>query len=603
MPIRPESPDPQPAPPKKAPRRLTRLLARDARDHLWAFLDLLDARPALKRLLLVGIPVFLVATGLGVWGYERWARTNSLRIARQWLDAGRLDRAGIAVRDALAAEPGLPASWRLASELAWRKGNRAASVDYAKKAAIVSKYKADDVLAWGEAAILDDDVEQAAEAESYLDPASQATSRALRLAGEVARRGRQFADARSKFEAALQADAAAGVPSPAIDEIPLGIVSLQTGSAADGDRGRALLQKWSANANWGAEALRALLVDAEARRDSEAIARWGEALRIHPRCTLGDIPICLRAFEESDPARYRAVLAQLEGKSGANPTAGAQLVGWLNEIGQSAEAVRWGQSLEPAISRKPPVLQGVAEGLRKDGRWADLADWVDHGDWGQDVGFIGWGYGLLAARHLGDEAKAASLWQTLFDDGRSSPAHALFLGDSLYSWGYPQDAAALLWAASERPDLAYQALGTLARLYQVQRDSVGEYRAFSRLNAMRPFDRRIANNFAYFAAVTSLGSQTQVQKVAEDNFNHEPANIDFRSTYAFVLVWSGQAPQALAIMEPVARDWKKSPSIAFAYGAALAGVGRKPEAKEVLDSLNARALTPQEADWIRTVLR
>ena len=603
MPIRPESPDPQAPPPKKAPRQLTRLFTRDARDHLWAFLDLLDARPALKRLLLIGLPIFLVATGLGAWGYERWARTNSLRIARQWLDAGRLDRAAIAVRDALATEPALPASWRLASELAWRKGNRAAATDYAKKAALVSQYKSDDVLAWAEAAVLNDDIDQALEAESFLDPASQASARALRLAGEIARRGRHFEDARDKFQAALQADIAAGIASPAIDEIPLGIVCLQTGSAADEERGRALLQKWSANSNWGAEALRALLADAEARHDREAIARWGEALRIHPRCTLGDIPVCLKAFEESDPARYRVVLAQLEERSGGHPTEAAQLIGWLNQIDQGAEGVRWGESLGPGISRKPPVVQGVAEGLRKGRRWSDLADWVDHGEWGQEVGFLGWGYGLLAARQLGDESKAASLWQTLFDDGRASPAHALFLGDSLYSWGYPQDAAALLWSASERPDLSYQALGTLARLYQIQRDAVGEYRAFSRLNTIRPSDRRIANNFAYFAAVTSLGSQTQVQQIALDNFNNEPANIDFRSTYAFVLVWSGQASQAMTIMEPVSRDWKKSPAIAFAYGAALAGVGRKPEAKDVFDSLNARGLTPQEADWIRTALR
>jgi hypothetical protein len=603
MPIRPESPDPKAEPRKRAPSPLTRLFTRDARDHLWAFLDLLDARPALKRLLLVGLPIFLVAAGAGVWGYERWARTNSLRIARQWLDAGRLDRAGIAIRDALATEPGMPASWRLASELAWRKGNRASAADYAQKAAVVSQYKSDDVLAWAEAAILNDDIEQAAQAESYLDPMSRASPRALRIAGEIARRGRNFGDARDKFQAALQADVAAGVPSPAMDEIPLGIACLQTGSAADEERGLTLLQKWSANANWGAEALRALLADAEARHDGAAIARWGEALRIHPRCTLGDIPVCLKAFEESDPARYRVVLGQLEGRSGANPTEAAQLIGWLNEIGESAEAVRWGQSLGPAISRKPPVIQGVAEGLRKLRRWSDLADWVERGEWGQEVAFIGWGYGLLAARQLGDDAKAASLWQTLFDDGRSSPAHALFLGDSLYSWGYPQDAAALLWAASERPELAYQALGTLARLYQIQRDAVGEYRAFSRLNTIRPSDRSIANNFAYFAAITSLGSQTQVQKIAADNFNREPGNIDFRSTYAFVLAWSGQAAQAMAIMEPVAHEWKKSPAIAFAYGAALAGVGRKPEAKEVFDSLNPRGLTPQETDWIRTALR
>lgn len=593
-------PDPHAGAPKKPSRPLRRLFSRDSREHLWAFLDLLDARPALKRLLLVGLPALVIAAGLGAWGYHQWARTNSLRIARQWLDAGRLDRAGIAVQDALVAEPGLPATWSLASELAWKLGNRAGSVGYAKKAALVSQYDSSDVLAWGEVSVLSDDIDQAKEAISFLDTAAQAKPRALRLEAEVARRGQDFRVARDKFQAALQADGDAGIKSPAIDEVPLGIVCLETGSASDRAQGQALLAKWAPDANWGADALRALLADAVGHKDGEAAARWAGALRLHPRCTLGDIPVCLQAFETFDPARFKAVLAQLESRSVSSPAEAAQLLGWLTEIGQAPEAVRWGELLDPALSRKPPIVLGVAEALRATRRWADLRAWVDGGEWGSDLGFVGWAYGLVAARQLGDGAKADALWQTLYGDARSSPAHALFLGDSLYAWGYPKDAAELLWAASERSDLAYQALGSLARLYQVQRDAVGQYRAFSRLNSIRPTDRRIANNYAYFAAVTGLGSQTQVERIAEDNFNHEPANLDFRSTYAFVLVWSGQATQAMTLLEPVAQGWRKSHAVAFAYGAALASVGRKAEAKEVFDTLD---VGPQEADWIRAALR
>jgi hypothetical protein len=593
-------PDPQSAVLKKPSRSLRRLFSRDGREHLWAFLDMLDARPALKKLLLIGLPILVIAGGLGAWGYQRWARTNSLRIARQWLDAGRLDRAGIAVQDALAAEPGLPASWSLASELAWKLGNRAASAEYARKAALVGQYDSNDVLAWAEASVLSDDVDQAKEAMSFLDTAAQAKPRALRLAAEVARRGQEFGGARDKFQAALRADLDAGINSPAIDEVPLGIVCLQTGSATDRAQGQALLAKWATDANWGADALRALLADAVGHKDGEAAARWAGALRVHPRCTMGDIPVCLHAFETFDPARYKAVLALLESKSASSPTDAALLLGWLTEIGQGPEAVRWGESLDPALSRKPPIVLGVAEALRATRRWDELQTWAGGGEWGSKLGFVGWAYGMAAARHLGDEAKADALWQTLYGDARSSPAHALFLGDSLYSWGYPKEAAELLWAASERSDLAYQALGSLARLYQVQRDAVGEYRAFSRLNSIRPADRKIANNYAYFAAVTGLGSQTQVERIAEDNFNHEPANVDFRSTYAFVLVWSGQGSHAMAVLEPVAQGWRKSHSVAFAYGAALASVGRRLDAKEVFDSLE---VGPQEADWIRAALR
>jgi hypothetical protein len=600
----PAAPDPKKNPPRNGPGVLRRLLSRDGRDHLWAFLDHLDARPALKRALLIGGPVLLLVAGLGGWGYHRWARTNSVRIARQWLEAGRLDRAGTALQEAIASEPGLPETWRLASVLAWREGNRPASADFARKAAAAGQFQTEDVLAWSEAAILADDAEQAQAALAHLDPATLAASaRGLRVAGDVARRGQDFAGARGQFENALRLDAAAGAKTLAPDEVPLGIVCLQTGVSADRTRGQELLSKWAADPQWGVDALRALLADATAHQARDDMARWAEALRLHPRCTLGDIPVCLRAFAEADPAKYRSILATLEERSRATPGESAELLGWLVQIGQGAEALRWSRTLDPRLARTPPLAPAVAEALRATGRWQDLQDWVDHGEWGHDVGFLGSAYGFLAARRLGNGAKADEAWRGLRADGGLSPAHAYFAGESLYAWGFPREAAELLWAAAERPDLAFQALGSLARLYQEQRDAAGEYRAFSRLHAMRASDRGIANNFAYFAALTDLGSQGQVLRVAEDNSNGEPSNATYRSTYAFVLVWSGQAPKALEVMAPLAHAWHGSPAVAFAYGAALAGAGRKPEAREVFNSLNPRDLGPQEIGWIEAALR
>jgi len=126
------------------------------------------------------------------------------------------------------------------------------------------------------------------------------------------------------------------------------------------------------------------------------------------------------------------------------------------------------------------------------------------------------------------------------------------------------------------------ALGTLARLYQVQRDALGQYKAFSRLNGLRPADRNIANNFAYFGALTDQGSQERIRRLAEENFSHEPGSLAYRATYAFVLVWSGQASRAMALLEPVAHDWRKSPAVAFAYGATLANLDASPRQRRCL---------------------
>jgi hypothetical protein len=601
---KPDKPSEPPFPPRsKGAGPLRRFLGRDSRENLWAALDSLEARPALRRTLIIGIPTFLIAVAAAFWGYHHWARNNSIRIARQWLEAGRLDRASVAVQDALTTEPEVPESWQLASELAWMEGNRTASVQYAKKAAEVGQFQSDPVLAWGEASILTDDEDQAREAESHLDPVFAKTSpRALRLAGEIARREHKYADARDQFLAALLEDTNAGVQPLAVDEVPLGIVCLQTGAPADRSQGQGLLAKWAPDPKWGAEALRALLADAVAHHDREATARWASELQVHPRYTLGDVPVCLQALAGADPARYQATLASLEEKSRSSPTQSAQLLGWLTQIGQAAEAVRWGSSLDPAAARKPPIAPGIAEAMRATQQWSDLAATVSQADWGPDLGFLGWAYGFVAASHLGDASKADSLWQSLNADGRLYPAHALFAGDSLYAWGYPKEAATLLWSAAERPDLAFQALGSLARLYQVQHDAVGQYRAFSRLNAMRPSDRNIGNNLAYYAVITDLGSQSHIERIAEGNFNSEPGNVAYRSTFALVLVWSGQASRAMSLMEPVSQEWKKSPAVAFAYGATLASVGRKPEAEEVFNSLNPASLSPQESEWIRTAL-
>ena len=576
-----------------------RILGRDSRENWWAALDFLDERPGLKRLLYIGLPVIVLAAAAAVWQYGNWARNNSVRIARQWLDAGKLDRAGEAINEALAQQPTMPESWRLASEFAWRRGSREASVEFARKAAAVSRYDGANSLAWAEASILAGDLDSAKEAMGYLDPAFVSRSgRALRAKGEIERRAGHYADAIASFTSAARLDAARYGGPEAIDEVPLGISCLDAGGA-DRARGVELLQKWSRNLNWGAQSLRALLADAVNHADRAAVTQWAEELRSHPRCALGDVPTCLYALAAFNPERYQEMLAGLEAKERASPDQAAQMIGWLNQIGQPGEAVRWAGTLDHDGSRRPPVAVGVAEALRAGGQWAELVERTEDEEWGGDLDFLKWGYAWVAARRLSQDDRANSLWQSIRSDARTGPAHALLLGDSLAAWGYPSQAAELYWSAADRADLAYQAYGSLARLYQLQKDPVGQYKAFSKLYALRPADRPIANNFAYFAALTDEGSLSQVQRVAERNLEEEPGNETYRATVAFVLVKAGDPQRALNVLSPlVARGGPWSPAVAFAYGSALGGVGRRSEARQAFNSLDPAKLSSREIDWI-----
>ena len=142
----------------------------------------------------------------------------------------------------------------------------------------------------------------------------------------------------------------------------------------------------------GVEALRALLADAVAHREGEAAARWAEDLRTNPRCTLGDIPTCLQALVDSSPTRYRAMLAPLEdiGRSTRKGCPAPRLA--LPDRAGCGGCPLW-RIADPAAARKPPIALGIAEALRATHRWSDLEAWVEQGDWGAELGFLGRAYG------------------------------------------------------------------------------------------------------------------------------------------------------------------------------------------------------------------
>ena len=59
--------------------------------------------------------------------------------------------------------------------------------------------------------------------------------------------------------------------------------------------------------------------------------------------------------------------------------------------------------------------------------------------------------------------------------------------------------------AGQEGQVATEALGSLARHYQTHRDAEGQYRVFRQLHLLRPQDRAVGNNFAFFAALTERG--------------------------------------------------------------------------------------------------
>jgi predicted Zn-dependent protease len=587
------------AKPVQSPHRAWSLLRTlGMREIWWAFLDLWESRRGLRlSLLFAGVAGVLAVTAT-LWIYPWWRQRTAVDMARQWLVAGRLEQASESIQEAIKISPRRPETWQLAGDLARRLGNANSALIYSRKAVELVPADSDRVLTWASDALLAGQPDETRQALASLPPTEfVGSARAQRIAGELARRHLDFGTARKHFENALSLEGAV-----AINEVPLGIVLLRSSIPDVRQRGLDLLAKWVKDPEWGANASRNLLQDALAHDDRTSMLRWADSLRGHPRCTLGDLPDCLLALSKADERRFAEVLRTMKASHETDTANIALLVSWLNQIGRSAEAVGWIRTLPPEKVRKPPAAVSAAESLRHVADWPGLMEWVSSGDWGSDLEPVRLGYELLAARRSERTAEATYAWETLSARAAADGGRTLFVAESLYAWGLRDEALMLLWMATEIPEIAVQSLGTLARHYQVERDSDGQFRVFKRLRSLRTQDHSVANNYAFFAALT--GNDLRLaEQIAADNHHRYPANRAYLGTYALTLLVQNRAAEAIKLLQPSLTGLKAGPEIALAYGLALAATGERQKAGEVLATLDPATLTTHESSRIAQAIR
>lgn len=579
-------------------QRLGHLRAFHLREVWWDFLTLWETRRWVRWTVGVVALLALTAGALRIWAYPAWVRHNAIAVARGWMEAGKWSHAAEAVHRATLLMPERPEPWQMAAELARLGGQKTLAVGYALRAARLAPEDPAYTLGWAQEALLANLPAEAARALATLPPEFAMTSaHALRLRGELARRNLRLDAALGYFEAASRVEGGG-----AINEVPLGLILLQSTDAALRQRGLTLLAKWTGDAEWGPAALRTLLDDALIADDRTALRRWGDALLAHPRRTIGDMPRALGALARADEARYHAVLADLERDHAITPAAAAQLLGWLTQIGRHADAVRWLQTLPTPALQTPPLAVLAAEALRATADWPALAARLEGQNWGTEFEFLRWAYALQAARALGQTQRAEELWSTLRHHTERNGPHALFSAGTLYSWGQTGEAETIWWQAAEQGGkIATDALGALARHYQTRRDADGQYRVFRQLHFLQPAEADLANNFAFFAALLDRESRL-AESLARKNHAAEPANETYSATLAFVWLRQNRAREALALIEPLARAPQNPAAVHFAYGLALAQTGRKTEARPLLNALPESSLTLREVELIQSAL-
>ncbi len=426
----------------------------------------------------------------------------------------------------------------------------------------------------------------------------EASAWGQRIAGEIARRTRDFSTAKTHFERAIAIEG----PLP-VNQVPLATLLLTSSDTTEQREARKLLRRWADDPEWGAPVIRTLLADAIKRSNHPAMMRWADRLRAHPECTLTDIANCLTALSEADETRFQQVIAQMKTRHAATAPDAAQLIGWFNRLGRSDEAIAWIETLSSELIDTQPLPPIIAETFRLDSQWEALLSWTDSEDWGGgNLDTLRTAYRLLAALKSDQSETAATAWKNLQRQANPSGGRTLFVANTIYTWGLHKQAVTLLWQAAEQSGQTLEILATLARHYQVNRDAEGQYRVFQQLHNLRANDADIANNFAFFAGLTG-NSIIRAEELAKDNFERFPTNDIYRATYAYLLIRGGKYAQARAVIQSIIRKWPEVPAIAFVHGLLLAHDGDKDAARDVFYSINPNDLTRMEVALIESLLK
>jgi len=515
-----------------------------------------------------------------------------VRIARGWMQAGRLDNAGPALRLALDRAASDPEAWSLASEYASRLGNLPQALEYARRASALAPASTPLATELAARALIAGELEEASRTLAALPASERADNpRVHRIAGDLARRQGRLDEACGHFTDAIRLEG--HIPQ---NEIPLAEVWLLSTDANLRQQGLDILIRWATHPEVGPLALRALLTDALRVNDRERLARWAPVLRGHPRCTLGDIPIVLRSLSLANPAEFEATVANFAKHYSSDPASAAQLIGWLNEIGRHDSALVFAARLRSEFRRQPPVSVVLSESFRATRDWTALQSLAGLGEWTKDTEFLRQAFLLQASLSLGQTKHSEEARQSLLSLARLNPSHGLFAADTLYVWGLHEEATALLWIVADDRSLGEQALGTLVRHFQSIGDAEGQYQVFRRLRSLRPQDSDIANNFAFFALL--LGKEENLAaRLARENHERQPDSPAYLATQAFALISQGMTSEAARLLAEVP-DAAQDDAFRFAKGVLLARTGNKDQARRLLATLPRQGMSRQEISFI-----
>ncbi|MDQ6765790.1 MAG: hypothetical protein M3Z22_06795 [Verrucomicrobiota bacterium] len=533
-----------------------------------------------------------------VWGghryYRHWEQGRLEREANAFFEKGDNRSAILTAQRALQINPSNVAACRILAEISERLNSRGA-IDWRHRVVDLLPAVTAEKLAWARAALRFNEPETADLALGEIPQDQRETAAYHDVAAQLALARTDLAGAQTQAHEAVRMDPANGTY-----RLHLAALQLQSGDFREAEAGRQTLNELAQEATLRVPALRALIDDALRGFHEQHALELAQQLRGLPEATFRDRLLYLHVLEKAKSPDFEAQLDEVKSLGQNSPDNAADLISWFTAENRAGAALEWVAKLPPEMASKMPVPVALSYAYLAAKDWSGLQSLVKNANWG-DQDFLRLALLARALREQGDEAGFSTQWANAMKKAAKGE-QAMPLSQTLFDWGWKDEALDLLWRVNDNPAVEERVLRALSAYYLKTNDTSGLYRVALHLNQLHPADTDIANNVAQLSLLLNL-DVLRGQKMARDLYEKNRANPAYVSTYAFSLFLNGEIPQALQVMGGLTAAQLQDPAVAAYYGIILAAAGEKDRARPFLDRGSQANLLPEERELIARARR
>jgi hypothetical protein len=270
----------------------------------------------------------------------------------------------------------------------------------------------------------------------------------------------------------------------------------------------------------------------------------------------------------------------------------------------AAEGVAWAQQQQKEIITQPVVQLALADCFLSLKDWDALRAMLNNAQWGS-LEFMRFAVMAKLALDKSQEMRGGDFktrWELATIATRGDFHAVSMLAQLAEKWGLKDEAADLWWTLARRSSAQRVALRRLEAIYGAEKSTANLLRVAIRLLEVEPGNMVARNNVAYYSLLLNQDLPTAF-RLARESHQMQPQNHALASTYAWALHRQGRGREALVFLKNLPRELILQPAYCACYGPILAALGRKEDARMMLETAAAsNGLLPEEKESVRKAL-